>query len=262
MTCIPMTLRELAFVAFLLSVVACTPRPAGTSDAEKRPVSPAPATSVTTTSTPPAEPQPVPLLQSEPRLVPADEALKDPSFAAFRSNLQSIVRQRDVEKLLSVVDPHIRVSFGDENGVEALRQILEAPQSPLWDELGDVLALGGVFQKTPNGNVFVAPYAFANWPETGDPFESLVAICPDLTLFEKPSDSSKALARLDWNLLPIGPNDPSRKGVSNPPWRELVLPDGRRGWVESRCVRSGIDYRAAFEKKEGTWRMVYFVAGD
>lgn len=256
-----MNVRESAFAAFLITVAACAPQSSVTADAERRPVSPPPATATAEPNKAP-EPHPVPLLQTGPRIIPVDEAHKDPSFAAFRSRLQSIVRRRDREELLTLVDPNIRVSFGDENGVEALRQTLEAAESPLWDELAEVLELGGVFEKTPKGDRFVAPYAFANWPDTGDPFESLVAICPDLTLYEKPSDDSKALARLDWNLLTIGPNDPARKGVSNPPWRELVLPDGRRGWAESRCLRSGIDYRAAFEKKDGAWRMVYFVAGD
>jgi hypothetical protein len=40
------------------------------------------------------------------------------------------------------------------------------------------------------------------------------------------------------------------------------LPDGRAGFVDSRFVRSPIDYRAAFARIDGRWQMTLFLAGD
>ena len=45
-------------------------------------------------------------------------------------------------------------------------------------------------------------------------------------------------------------------------WTAVALRDGRRGYVHSRYVRSPIDYRAYFRKKDGRWWMVMLLAGD
>jgi hypothetical protein len=40
------------------------------------------------------------------------------------------------------------------------------------------------------------------------------------------------------------------------------LADGRTGFVRHDQVRSVLDYRAVFERREGHWLMTAFVAGD
>ncbi len=41
-----------------------------------------------------------------------------------------------------------------------------------------------------------------------------------------------------------------------------ILLGGKKGYVSVKFVRSPIDYRACFEKKNGKWKMNTFVAGD
>ena len=53
--------------------------------------------------------------------------------------------------------------------------------------------------------------------------------------------------------------EPGSRGEA---WTALVLPDGRRGYVASRLVRSPIDYRAFFARSDGRWLMTLFIAGD
>lgn len=45
-------------------------------------------------------------------------------------------------------------------------------------------------------------------------------------------------------------------------WTPVIAPDGRAGYISSQHVRSPIDYRAFFTKKDGRWRMVMLLAGD
>jgi SH3-like domain-containing protein len=45
-------------------------------------------------------------------------------------------------------------------------------------------------------------------------------------------------------------------------WLQVALADGQRGFVADRYLRSPIDYRVAFEKQDGNWRMTFFLAGD
>jgi hypothetical protein len=222
------------------------------------------AAATDTASKPDSAPNGAAIVRLGTKLPPVDEASKDPSFVAFRDELRKIVRARDTKRLLAVVDPKIRASFGPDNGIEGFRKMwkLDSGDSALWLELGRVLELGGSWQKASEGERFVAPYVFANWPESADAFESLAAVCPDTIVRESPDANAKAIARLQWHIVTIAKNDPRRKGDRNSAWRRVVLPDEREGWVESNCLRGQLDYRAGFEKQNGKWRMTYFVAGD
>ena len=197
----------------------------------------------------------IPLLEEGIRLPPVDEAERDPSFSAFRERLLDIVERRDAAALLEVVASDIRYSFGNGGGRKAFEEYwnLGTGDSKLWDELGRVLRLGGSFRE----GRFVAPYTFSAWPDGVDGFEHLATICEDAVARAEPSPRAEPFVRLDHHVLPVGPED--RHGE---PWRQVILPDERRAWIEDECVRSHVDYRAAFEKRDGEWRMVFFIAGD
>src|SRR5215208_1023392 len=55
------------------------------------------------------------------KLLPADEAARDPGLFSFHAQLQAAVARRDSDALLAMVDPRIRTSFGDSGGIEAFR---------------------------------------------------------------------------------------------------------------------------------------------
>src|SRR5436190_24340926 len=76
-------------------------------------------------------------------LRPVDQATMQPDFFIFRARLQAAIAGRDEAALLAAVDPAIRLSFGEDGGIDELRKQLRAPKTTLWAELGHVLALGG-----------------------------------------------------------------------------------------------------------------------
>jgi hypothetical protein len=45
-------------------------------------------------------------------------------------------------------------------------------------------------------------------------------------------------------------------------WIAIKLSNGKTGFVSEQFIRSPIDYRACFTKKNGKWRMNALVAGD
>jgi hypothetical protein len=77
--------------------------------------------------------------------------------------------------LLDVVDPGIKNTFGDDNGVQAFSRIweLDRADSALWGELRRVLTLGGTFE---GPDTFVAPYVFSNWPSEFDAFDHVALV--------------------------------------------------------------------------------------
>ena len=194
------------------------------------------------------------LSQALPRLDRIDEAARRPDFVTFRQQLRSAIARRDVQAVLRVVDPQIKLGFDGDDGLDALKRKLESTDSEVWKELDEVLELGGTFQES---DTFVAPYVFSRWPESFDSFEHVAVIGGNVRIRARPALSAPVVATVSYAILKLGPD-----GYSDEPWIGVRLPDGRAGFVDAKFARSPIDYRAAFKFEDGRWRMVFFAAGD
>jgi hypothetical protein len=194
-----------------------------------------------------AEPQALP---------PVDQCASDPSFVQFRERLREAIAARDSAHLLSVVADDIRISFGDTGGREDFVRMWELGRpatSRLWDELGEALRLGCA--PSEDGS-FWAPSLGQQLSEEEDPFSVVVAVRTGAVLREAPYANAAAVAPLAWDVLTVQPDDGADE------WLPVTMRDGRSGFVHSSDVRSPLDYRAGFEKRGGSWRMITFVAGD
>jgi hypothetical protein len=202
----------------------------------------------TVTAAPAPAPSPVPPPQvNGPKLMPVDEAKKDPTFLSFRERLLDAVRRHDAEAVVAAADPKIRTSFGEGGGAEALRQMLRQPQ--VWTDLEQILTLGGSFQEQS----FWAPYVYSAWPESQDAFTFVAVIAENVPLRQSPTGA--AIATLAYDIV-------QRAGDPHDGWQEVKLADGRTGFVEAKFIRSPIAYRAGFNKEGDRWRMTAFVSGD
>jgi hypothetical protein len=189
------------------------------------------------------------------RLPPVDQCTADPSFKAFRAELDAAIAARDPVRLLALADPEIDVSFGGERGHADFRRTwkLDRPEaSTLWAELAEVLSLGCA----SDGAIAVAPSHVNQLPGDYDIYETMIAVRPGAALRARPTKRAKLVARLDWDVVQVGAWD----GRSE--WVPVTLGDGRRGFARREELRSVNDYRATFEKVGGRWRITTFLAGD
>ena len=188
------------------------------------------------------------------KLPPVDESASDPSFLAFKVRLLAALERKDLGALLKAVDPKIRSSFGGNDGIADFRRHwkLDRPaQSEVWAELATVLRLG-VTRDDPE---FIAPYVFTKFPPTLDAYSHAAVIRPAAVLRKTPSASGAKVAALQYNMVQfIG----ERSGA----WRQVRTAEGLTGWVHERDIRSPLDYRAFFEKRDGQWKLTAFIAGD
>ena len=188
------------------------------------------------------------------KLLPIDQAAKDPEFFAFRAQLQAAVARHDAEAVLAAVDPNIKNTFGGDNGIDAFRRRWKLPAGDrLWDELGTVLAFGGGFFAK---DAFSAPYVHQNWPEPFDSFTHVAVLGRGVRVRASPGPQGRVLTSLSFDIVPVVP--PFGKSE----WTRIKLRDGRTGYISSRYVRSPVGYRAVFNKIAGRWRMTAFIAGD
>ena len=188
------------------------------------------------------------------KLLPIDEASRDPEFFAFRAQLQAAVARHDAEAVLAAVDQNVRNTFGGDDGIDAFRRRWNLPAGDrLWDELGTALAFGGAFRE---GGHFAASYVFARWPEPFDSFGHVAVLGTNVRVRTQPDLKSRILTALSFDVVPLA------APVGDSEWARIKLRDGRTGYISSRYVRSPVDYRALFNKVDGRWRMTAFVAGD
>jgi hypothetical protein len=189
-------------------------------------------------------------------LPPVDQAATNPSFLAFRDSLAQAVTRKDAAFVEKVMAPDVKLSFGGESGIADFRRIWRPDQadSKLWTALGEILRLGGSFE--PDGS-FVAPYTFSRFPDDLDSFESIVVTGNGVALRAAPRTDAPLIARLSYDIVTVeAPPDPAAA------WVEVRLADGRSGHVAAPLLRSPLDYRAGFAKREGEWRVIYLIAGD
>jgi hypothetical protein len=196
------------------------------------------------------------------KLMPVDEAVRDPELFAFRARLQAALARHDAAAVLEMVDPQIKNTFGGDDGIEAFQRLwkLKEGDSRLWEELGLVLALGGAFQNADN---FVAPYVFSRWPENVDSFENVAVLGRNVRVRAEPRAGSAVLAALSFDLVGVSGTGRERMSPEQArDWTAVKLRDGRIGYVSSRYVRSPVAHRAFLTRKNGSWRLTFFVAGD
>ena len=191
--------------------------------------------------------------EAAPSLVPVDEAHRDPELLTLRARLLRALAEGDLETVVAAADPHIQLSFGGDHGREAFRERLRRPEYR--GELAAALALGGTFR---GDTTFVTPYTFDRWPGAYEIFGCWAVIGQEVRVRAAPDLDAEILHLLSYEPVCYrgSPATPAEG------WTEITLDDGRTGYVAERFLRSPVDHRAFFEKKDGRWWLTIFVAGD
>jgi hypothetical protein len=197
-----------------------------------------------------------PVAFAQETLLPVDEAGMQPEFSSFRARLMAAIEARDASAVLAIVHPGIRNSFGGDEGIEHFKATwkLESSNSPLWNELGAVLRLGGTFD--PEGR-FIAPYVFSCWPANVHPFENVALVGTNVRVRQGPGSHRATIGSLSYAVLTKAAEKAEHEG-----WIAVRLPDGKEGYVSSRYARGPVDFRAVFERIDNRWQLISFLAGD
>lgn len=204
------------------------------------------------------------MAQKERYVTPVDEAKNDASFYAFREKLVAAVKMRDAKYILSIVDRDIKNSFGGNDGIEEFKKRwkINGSKSEFWDEFLPVITNGGKFIKEGTNKLFFAPYSFNSFPDDLDAFSYSVIFGNNVNLRSKADAVSPVVSSLSYNIVEIVEAVKEKENAEKVLWYEVKTLGGKRGFVKAEFVRSPIDYRAGFEKKNGKWKMTAFIAGD
>ena len=196
---------------------------------------------------------------SGPQLLPVDEAAQNPAFQEFRGRLLAAVKGKDVNFLKQHLHPEIKYSFGDDHGIKGFLQFWNLEADPVtsrfWTTIEEVVRLGGVFENQEK-TTFTAPYVYARFPSSVDPYEYVAVIVGKVKVHAVPDSGSPAVATLNYHIVKL--LDDGQSG----PWAKVQINPKLRGFVNRKHIRSPIDYRLQFKQEHGVWKMMYFIAGD
>jgi hypothetical protein len=230
-----------------------------------------------------------------PKLVPVDEAEKNPSFYAFREKLLSAIASQDTaflidcisrdipngpngkrfskrmslqmgldsvsaaEKFPYIMDESLQKPKGKQYFLQIWFPGWENPLTPsIWPILKDVLAMGGAFVDQDR-TIFRAPYVWATWPWNSDYY---FAVTAESVPFYADSFSTDApIDTLSYDLLFTGHNEVM---IGGPLSRFVNVRTalGRAGAIERKYIRSPFDAKAEFRYIDGKWQMTQFSRFD
>jgi len=192
-------------------------------------------------------------------LLPVDEGVSQPDFFTFRARLAVAIAERDTAAILDVLHPDIKVTFGGDHGIDDFKQWwqIEEADSKFWKEFGTVLALGGSFDAP---DMFTAPYTFSRWPRDLDSFDYVAVVGSEVRIRSLPRADAPVVTQVSYLVLQLD-TESSRKDWMTEEWTAVRI-DGKKAYIATRFIRSPIDYRARFQKIDGRWRLVFFLAGD
>jgi len=204
----------------------------------------------------------------ERKILPVDEGKTDASFSQFREKTLAAARRRDVKYILSIVDANIKNGFGGDDGIAEFKKFwkINNSQSEFWNEFVLVLSNGGTFDKESGAKnkMFLAPYTFTSFPEDLDAFDYHAVFGNNVNLRSKPEMNAPIVAGLSYNIVKVDFENSVKDKTKEDKyvWLKIETLGGKKGFVKAEYIRSPIDYRAIFEKKNGKWILTVFLAGD
>lgn len=187
------------------------------------------------------------------RFIPLETCNRLPGAAAFRASLALAVSGRDVNALVALASPQVKLDFGEGSGTAELRRRLAGREGlKLWRELDRILSLGCAARQ---GNLTL-PSVFAHDFGDTDAFDVMVVTGARVPLRVAPGSRARSLRLLSWVAVKPLSGDDFEK-----PWRKVQF--GRQtGYVETARLRSPLDYRIVIGRVRGAWKIDAFLAGD
>lgn len=256
----------------------------GLAIASFRSQAPAPAPSVAESPPWVADPEPTGgLIPAEPVDSPqsspgAKKPVLEPDaseFSQFRRRLLDATKRRDARFVRSLVTPETQWSYGGSLTLDSYT--IDDPQSTFWQHLEKATRANcakdirtQVPGQEPGSALWKCPdYVPAqdNSIRPGSPpvyGETSVAILGEgVNIRSGAGTNYPMLRRVSFEIFPIAGGTPKADFTNLDGWTSVQLPDGQRGYVQNRfAYHQPTDYRIAFVRKQGQWRLHYFLPGN
>jgi hypothetical protein len=185
------------------------------------------------------------------KLPPIEQCDGDPSFTDFRQKLTSAVVAADRDEFLQLLAPDVLADFGGGRGRDLFAEHIDNAGGELWMYYEQVVHLGcasiGDARVIPSLAVQFEPWA-------DEDLTNVMVALPGVKLRKTWEEHSPEVATLNWDVVTIVPGGDVQT--------EVILADGRRGWLFDNEFTGASGYRFWMEKRDGQWMVTALVAGD
>lgn len=194
---------------------------------------------------------------------PRDDSEKTPDIKFFVNELKVIIKNKDSQKLLTIIHPQIKFDFDDGVGIDKFKKNWkpEDKNSGLWEIMNKIVGLGGVFVKNQTNPFFAFVFPYVNEVDLADGddyFSTLVVTSKEVKVREKPDAKSKIIGQLSYDIVTYD-YEKSKDGK----WYFIQTSDKKiSGYISSELAYSPVDYRMFLTKEKGKWMVSCFIAGD
>lgn len=200
---------------------------------------------------------------------PRSEVKKDSTLKVFVDTLKAVIARRDAPALLKLLSPGVKVtSNGATNGTKGFKEIYapQFPSSPIWKNLQEVIALGGIFTGKANSE-FIFPYAAHRAVKDKACVNCggcVTIIAPDVHVRKKADRTSASVGVLSYDIVRVVTEPASKaKGGNEDNWVYIQSFDGKiTGWVRNDLTWDICDYRLLLARQNNKWQVTAFIAGD
>lgn len=173
--------------------------------------------------------------------------------AEFRQALAAAVEARDADALVALAAEDVKLDFGGGTGRAELKKRLASEDRKLWQELGELLALGCSANK--QGGLTI-PWYFDQPIKGADSISGMIVTGENVPLLSSPEEGAQAVSTLSWDIVQISAVKPDEA------FQKVKTAQGEEGYIATGKLRSLIDYRLLAVSRNGNWRIVSLVAGD
>ncbi|PJZ85466.1 SH3 domain-containing protein [Leptospira harrisiae] len=208
-----------------------------------------------------------PLLPCEPFdpifLKPSDTSREDKDFFSFKQKLEKAISDKDIKFIESIVDPKISFDFSEDGmGKTKFLKYWNLNQNPknsdFWKVFSQTINLGFAYKD----NIWSAPFLFTQTPESVDSYSYSLITGNTVNIRNKPSKKGAVVTQLSWEFVKNEYDETLKPDPKEPcNWSKVCISDGQVGYVCEQYLRSPMDHRVGFSKKNNKWMMIFFVQG-
>ena len=191
------------------------------------------------------------------KVTPRNDVTEDSSFGQFLTEYRKALEDMDEAYIKSHTHPNVKISFGGHSGWDGLVDYwsLDDGSDAFYKMMATTLKYGAVDTSGGQGNAFMAPYVFTDFPATFDAFTYSVVIGSGVNIRTRPTTSAEIVTTSSYEVLKV--LEEEKDG-----WVKVQLPDGSRAYIYGTYLWSPIGYRAEFTKVDNAWLLEFFVKGD
>ncbi|MEW5861049.1 MAG: SH3 domain-containing protein [Cyanobacteriota bacterium] len=207
-------------------------------------------------------------------------------FDQFQQRLWTAVHNREASFIRNIVTPQTTLGSPD-NGKPLSAFNINNPEAPFWRQMEKAIAKGCVIEPNspiPNrdrgSNVWQCPGVLRAYeaaqrskPATGQygNYNHVVIVGDNVNVRSQPGTGAPVIGVVSNEIIQMDRATfeklPQRMQQAfanwNPEgWTPVILPNGKRGYVQNRFAYEPLGYRAVFVKSGGKWQLRAFVTGD